>query len=584
MGRQDSRAFAKNIRRNPAFYPTMLDDTKKFQQTEKEICKKVSELTKTDNLYTVDYHAATIDIFPFLAYLLSQFDDSLSLAKAYTTYLRDNCELIDSPTLGEKGLKLKNEDGEYLFSKDQGLKDSIFADENASEIFPIPSDKMLQNSTSALVYEIKNISPKECLKQLLLIVFRSYTKACYGGKKHFRYSEYLEEDNDTALVTPFFTYLITKWMLETLKNFNIFIGYIPKPVNIFSALEHFMPTDSIYYREVLLNNCKISSPSVELCLERDAEYVLLYCNNRKKELENIATGSDDKKKKLSSDILIQMAREERLRRFSCFEKATQFVCSEEILRSPIHARNRALLFLMDDWIKKCEQEKEAEKPKEDTVPRSRYNAIKQQLVENSNDYEKLEKELEQTKKELEAEKKKKQPSSFDTKETKPQESSSDDNLLIKDQYEIVRELAILRQENAKLKRQINLRDKLDIAPEKKKMLEQIESFCTTVPRETKIEFLNTKNIIIVGGEKSNLVNALRKLGVTANIDEKYDDGKIKAKYDIYVCLIKKMSHSLDDQTTKAAKSNNGVLLYFDYMNAERLVDEMYEACMNKLDK
>lgn len=116
------------------------------------------------------------------------------------------------------------------------------------------------------------------------------------------------------------------------------------------------------------------------------------------------------------------------------------------------------------------------------------------------------------------------------------------------------------------------------------MLEQIESFCTTVPRETKIEFLNTKNIIIVGGEKSNLVNALRKLGVTANIDEKYDDGKIKAKYDIYVCLIKKMSHSLDDQTTKAAKSNNGVLLYFDYMNAERLVDEMYEACMNKLDK
>ena len=152
-----------------------------------------------------------------------------------------------------------------------------------------------------------------------------------------------------------------------------------------------------------------------------------------------------------------------------------------------------------------------------------------------------------------------------------------------EQYETMRELCLLRRENAKLKKQLEIRDALNITPEKQSILDDIQLFCDTISLEEKIEYLRHKRIALCGGQKNNLATALYDLGLP-NIDEFYDLPKLSknnGKYDIYVCLIKKMSHPMDDLATKKAKASNAVLLYFDFFNAERLINEMYEACINK---
>ncbi len=598
MGRAESRYAIKKYRSSRMasdYYIPPKQTAKTLQATEKEIIKKIDLLSEEelDDFFCVEYKGATINLLDYLGMVISELKERRVIVSAVIERIKALLE--KHPDMIHKTMEPYTKPSTKNIVVEDAPMPVAQKDKTILSL-PIPNDSIFHSDMTNFLNFADSISRTETAKAVLCALFRNYGNLCFSPRANAPYYDHIpKEVSSCPMVGPFYLYLSYKWMLQKLKVLEIGTGFLPHPFNLESILERTMPDTSAYFRIILKNETGDSAMSSQdknaLWTERQNEYIEYSPTGKglyEKMQEFVETIEDQDIKKDLWEIFYSQIRALLWQSWMDYESAKKIKDQNiyETSSVPLVISEASLQYVYSITMKDA-QKTDAIDEYEDKIEEweQKYDTLKKETDKLKKSYDALKKEKESIEKEIgvtpelltiaESER--------DECQSKYLEEQKKTEALLNDQYAIMRKLALMRTENAKLKRQITVRDALNITPQTKDTLDQIESFCESVPREQKIAFLKDKSIILVGGSKSNIASALISSGLK-NIDEKYDDGKIKGKYDIYVCLIKKMSHSQDDQTTKAAKTNNAVLIYFDYMNADRLIDEMYEACINKLDK
>ena len=556
----------------------------------------IGKLSKNDieNALKVEYKEHKLYAVPFLAETVSLSSNMVDaivedyyekIGKSPDEYLNSEKSIAYFDAFFHPAEKL-NADAKPNMSEEDIYKRVTFS---------LPDPKRYGLNETAILKDYEQMYPKE----FLLSLYGAFHVTAYENnwKDLKGFDKKPDGLKDKAFIQGAKYLLAMKWYFDISEKAGITVQKEYKD-KLEKALDEFLPENDLRTK-VLLKEVKLKSFTPEevekVSLEQSYEWRELTFREANRDIKELSKElSEEQKlrlKEITDSLISRYVRSTVNAHCTINDRMTDL---DAIRYSPIVARLASAFLQTNERIREMREklEEQASVDKDKYIPAEEHNEYKRQAEKEkralSDSAKSLSKELKLTQGMLAEEKDKAKIalSKLKSLEEKAQKAADAESKLEKtteEQYIVNRELALLRQENAKLKRQIALRDKLNIAPETKEMLDKIENYCNTVSREDKIKFLKDKSIILVGGDKSNIASALKNAGITS-VDEKYDDGKIKGKYDIYVCLIKKMSHSQDDQTTKAAKTNNAVLLYFDYMNADRLIDEMYEAYMNKLDQ